>query len=59
MVVLPWLEGTLVALERLEVPLGEVCYLPVLRRHTDILEYREMFEAPTQYQAKKEYHSTS
>ena len=35
-VVLPWVEGTLVALECLEVPLGELCYLPVLRRRTDM-----------------------
>ena len=31
-VVLPWVEGTLVALERPGVPLGELCYL--LRRRT-------------------------
>ena len=54
MVVLPWVEGTFVALERPEVPLGELYYLPVLRRRTDMTpEDREMFEAPTQYQAKK------
>ena len=54
LVVLPWLEGTLVALERPEVPLGELCYLPVLRRRTDMTpEDRDMFEAPTQYQANQ------